>query len=182
MNRPEEDAWVREAQAGDRASFSLLVDRYWEHLCRWLLALTGRQDLAEDITQETFLRAWSALARLQTASSFRVWLFRIARNCLLTRARRGRGKEHVALPTDLPGAEQTPLDSVLETESKQMLLDALSRLPAGYRMAYLLWTQEDFPYSKIALVLGVTEETARWRVCKARQFLLKELNVYLDVE
>jgi RNA polymerase sigma-70 factor (ECF subfamily) len=182
MLQPEEVSWVQQAQTGDRDAFSRLVDRYWERLCRWLFALTGRRDVAEDITQEAFLRAWSALPRLQGTASFRVWLFRIGRNCLLTRVRGLRGKNVASLPADLSGASDNPLENILEREGQQLLMNALARLPVGYRMAYLLWTQEELPYSKIAEVLAVTEETARWRVCKARQFLFKELKMYLDVE
>jgi RNA polymerase sigma-70 factor (ECF subfamily) len=182
MLQRDEVEWVQKAQAGDRDAFSLLVDRYWERLCRWLFAMTAKRDLAEDLTQEAFLRAWSALGQLHGSACFRVWLFRIGRNCLLTRVRRTHGKDETTLPTDLPGMEPTPLDTLLESESQQLLMQALARLPVGYRMAYLLWTQEELPYSTIAQILAVTEETARWRVCKARQFLFKELRVFLDVE
>ena len=182
MCHPDEVQWVIRAQAGDREAFSLLVDHYWERLCRWLFVLTSAKEIAEDVTQETFLRAWSALPRLQSTLSFRIWLFRIGRNCLLAKVRGLRKRTAGPLPPDLPGSLVSPLDEMVDDEAQQMLRDALARIPVGYRMAYLLWTQEDLPYSTISQVLGVTEETARWRVCKARQFLLRELKVYLDLE
>jgi RNA polymerase sigma-70 factor, ECF subfamily len=182
MCHADESQWVLRAQTGDRQAFAHLVDYYWERLCRWLFALTSGKDLAEDITQETFLRAWSALPRLQSTVSFRIWLFRIARNCLLAKVRSLRNRKLVPLPPDVACSPHSPLDDMVDDESQQMLRDALVRVPVGYRMAYLLWTQEDLPYCTIAQVLGVSEETARWRVCKARQFLRRELKVYLDLE
>ncbi len=84
------------------------------------------------------------------------------------------------MPLDLPDRSAGPVADVLEGEARQQLQAALARLPAPYRAAYLLLTQNDFSYGQIADVLDVSEETARWRVCKARQFLLRELRAYLD--
>ena len=177
----EENDWVRRARAGDRAAFAALVDRYWERLRRWLFGWTGRAHLAEELTQEAFFRAWRGLGQIQADATFRVWLFRIARNCLIDARRGPRGRAIVPLPGILEDKEPGPVDRLLETEAQQRLRTALGRLPRRYRAAFLLCTQEGWPYSQIAQALEVSEETARWRVHKARQFLLKELEAYLDV-
>jgi RNA polymerase sigma-70 factor (ECF subfamily) len=176
----KEDEWVRKAQTGDRTAFAALVERYWNPLRRWLFGLTGREHLAEDFTQEAFFRAWSALPQLHTADAFRAWIFRVARNCLISSKRGPRGAATAALPEDLADRDAGPLEKVVEDEGQQQLRAALARLPETYRAVYLLMTEEDWSYSQIAAVLEITEETARWRVCKARQFLLKELRAYLD--
>ncbi len=180
MNPADEADWVRQARGGDRAAFTALVDRYWERLRRWLYGLCGKEHLAEDLTQEAFVRAWASLSKLETAETFRVWLFRIARNCLLDNRRGPRGVNPRLLPPDLAGMEADPLDELLENEVRQLVQAALTKLPTPYRAAYLLWTHEEMPYHQIALVLAVSEETARWRVCKARQFLAKKLQAYLN--
>jgi RNA polymerase sigma-70 factor (ECF subfamily) len=177
----EETECVRRAQTGDRAAFAALVDRYWERLRRWLFALTGKVHLAEDLTQEAFTRAWATLPRLQAQVRFQPWLFRIARNCLLDNLRGRHSASPQPFPEQIPSREEGPLGELLEREARQALLAALARLPEPYRAAYLLWTQEDLPYSEIAAVLAVSEVTARWRVFKARQFLLNELRPYLAV-
>ncbi len=171
---------MQKAGTGDRAAFAALVDRYWHPLRRWLLGLTGREHEAEDLTQEAFFRAWSALPQLPRAVTFRVWLFRVARNLLVSGRRGPRGAPTANLPADLPAQDAGPLSEVLEGEAQDQLRAALARLPTPYRAAYLLLSQEDFSYGQIAGVLEITEETARWRVFKARQFLLKELRAYLD--
>jgi RNA polymerase sigma factor (sigma-70 family) len=180
MLSTEEVQWVCKAQAADRDAFSLLVDRYWLRLARWFYSVTARRDVAEDLTQETFLRAWIALPHLQTAGAFRVWLFRIAHNCVLTHIRQTRHEEIGVLPRSMLAPQPSPLASMIDTEGQQLLLAALARLSVNFRLTYQLWTQEELPYSKIAQILSITEATARWRVCKARQFLARELQEFLS--
>jgi len=89
VEHPDEQQWVRKAQAGDREAFAALIEGYWGRVYCWLQGLTGRSHAAEDLTQEVFLRAWEELRTLQEGSRFRSWLFRIARNCFLDSRRGG---------------------------------------------------------------------------------------------
>ena len=73
-----------------------------------------------------------------------------------------------------------PVCETLDREAEIALGRAIRKLGDLYRDAYLLWTYERMPYSAIALVLDITEETARWRVCEARQRLLIVLEVFLS--
>ena len=183
MRSQDESDWVRLAAQGDREAFARLVDRYWERVRRWLFGLTGKQQLSEDIAQEAFLKAWTNLPTLQQkeADSFRVWLFRIARHAWLDARRRSHSDLRVPMPIDLHGRETGPLGEAIAGEMLEQLRLALARLPSKYRAAYLLWTHEELPYSQIAEILGVNEETARWRVCKARQGLVETMAPYLQL-
>jgi RNA polymerase sigma-70 factor (ECF subfamily) len=69
---------------------------------------------------------------------------------------------------------------VLGREAENLLQQACARLPAHFQEAFLLWSQDDLSFAEIALALGLTEETARWRVFKARLLLLRLLSRYLD--
>src|SRR6476659_6638538 len=71
---------IRAAQAGDRPAFAALIERYWDRLYRWICRLTRDATTAEDLTQETFLKAFAAVERFQAGSNFRAWLFRIGHN------------------------------------------------------------------------------------------------------
>jgi RNA polymerase sigma-70 factor (ECF subfamily) len=175
----EEDHWVRQAQAGDRQAFAALVEAYWTRVYRWLYGLTHNRHSAEELTQEAFLRAWMGLPELKEIATFRPWLFCIARNCLIS-VRRGPRGTPVQRLEDEATMDGGPIEEVLASEGQGLLELALGRMPALLRGAFLLWTQEDMPYPEVARALAITEETARWRVCKARQFLVKELEAYLD--
>ena len=180
MRAPEETLWVRQAAQGDRDAFARLVDTYWDKVRRWLYGLTGKNHLAEEAAQETFLKAWTALSTLREPATFRAWLFRIARHCWLDARRRSNAHLKVPLPAEVPGNQPSPLSDVIGDEAQEQLSIALALLPSKYRAAYLLWTQEELPYSEIAEILGVNEDTARWRVCKARQGLVQKLSPYLQ--
>jgi RNA polymerase sigma-70 factor (ECF subfamily) len=153
----EEPQLVLRAQKGDRQAFATLIEHYWRRVFRWLYGLTHNTHLAEDLTQEAFLKAWRALDSFQPGASFRAWLFHIARNCLIDGRRGPRSAEGQAL-----------------------LQEACARLPEHFRAAFFLWAHEDLGFAEIAQALGTTEATARWRVFKARLFLLKEVGSYLD--
>lgn len=180
VTKDEEADQVRLAQSGDRAAYSALVGRYWKPLYGWLAGLCDDDHLAEDLTQVAFVRAWQALPRLNSAEAFRVWLFRIARNAWLTRER----SLAPGLPTAAPGESVAPgggpVSEAMHREALGALRAAILRLPPPYRDAYLLWTHERMPYSAMADVLDITEETARWRVCEARRKLALDMKSFLD--
>jgi RNA polymerase sigma-70 factor (ECF subfamily) len=180
VSQPAELDWVRQARAGDREAFAALVDLYWDCLRRWLFGLTQNRHLAEDLTQEAFVKAWLSLGELRGEGRFRAWLFRIARNLVVDSRRGPRGSVPRPLPEELAGSEQGGLADLMDAEVQRALQAACARLPLACRAAYLLWTQEELPYDEIARALAISPEAARWRVCKARKILLKELRTYLE--
>jgi RNA polymerase sigma-70 factor (ECF subfamily) len=165
---------------GDRQAFTGLVERYWMRIYRWLYGVTRSSHTAEDLTQEVFLRAWDGLPALREESCLRPWLFRIARNCLIDSLRKPRPEPLGIAAQTARSREPDPVTAAVEREGGALVAEACAELPVHYRTALLLWTQEEMSYAEMASVLGTTEETARWRVCKARQLLLKRLGPYLD--
>jgi RNA polymerase sigma-70 factor (ECF subfamily) len=175
------DQFVVRAQAGERGAFAALVEHYWAPLSRWLLQLARRLELAEDLAQDAFLRAWEGIGRLHPPSGFRAWLFRIALNRFLDERRRPRAAAICEEPIDYREAGE-PLANLLEAEGLDVLRRSLAGLAEPYRAPFLLRTQEGFSFAEIALVLGVAEETARWRVAKARHLLLDAMRDYLETD
>jgi RNA polymerase sigma-70 factor (ECF subfamily) len=176
----EEHVLIQGAQRGDRQAFASLVERYWDRLFRWLFHLTRDRHAAEDLTQETFLKALAHLSKFRAGTNFRAWLFRIAHNAFINQARAGRQRQ--PLPEDVPATEDGPLEQAQQREGLQLLAQAVGRLPAEFRAAFLLRVEEGLSFRQIAEVLGLTEETARWRVFKARQKLLGALAPELERE
>lgn len=170
----EEAEWIQAAQAGDRSAFAQLVDRYWDRLYRWLYHLTRDRHTAEDLTQETFLKALAAVRSFRPGSNFRAWVFRIGHNNFVNQKRADRRTKH-QLTEDTAGAETGLVESVENREALEVVGKAVAALPSDFRAALLLRVEEGLSFREVAKVLGTTEETARWRVFKARQKLLKVL-------
>jgi RNA polymerase sigma-70 factor (ECF subfamily) len=175
----EEPALLHAAQKGDREAFAALVERYWDRLYRWLHLMTRDRHSAEDLAQEAFLKAFAGLHLFRPGSNFRAWLFRIAHNCYVN-LRRSKTRACQPYPEHLPSAEEGPVEQTLSRESMELLGRAVGRLPADFRSAFLLRIEEGLSFRQIAEVLDLTEETARWRVFKARQKLLTSLAAHLD--
>jgi RNA polymerase sigma-70 factor (ECF subfamily) len=181
MAAPNEDGLIQQAQTGDRSAFAQLIEAYWDRLYRWLYRLCHDRHLAEDLTQEAFLRALSSLSSFRVGGSFQAWLFRIAYNHFLNQRREGR-RVRIAFPEELPSDAEGPAEQVLSREALQLLARAVGRLPTEFRAAFLLRVETDLSFREIADILQITEETARWRVFKARQKLMETLAPQLDRE
>jgi RNA polymerase sigma-70 factor, ECF subfamily len=171
----DESVWLAQAQAGDRAAFAKVVDLYWDRLYRWLYQLTRDPHKAEDLTQETFLKVLAAIGSFHLGTNFRAWLFRIGHNNFVN-LKRAERKNQQTLPDEPPSRDLTgPDDKAADREMMAKVAKAVSELPTEFRTALLLRIDEDLSFRDVAGILNITEETARWRVFKARQKLMKTL-------
>ncbi|MCU0703743.1 MAG: RNA polymerase sigma factor [Fimbriiglobus sp.] len=170
-----EQGWITAAQAGDRDAFARLVEVHWQRLRRWLGTMVRDPYLADDLTQETFLKALAALHSFRPGTNFRAWLFRIAHNALISR-KRGTRREQGGTPPDThPDPSRTVEELAEADETRQLVLATLQTLPDDWRAALLLRIDEELSFAQIAEIVKTTEETARWRVFKARQWMLDRL-------
>jgi RNA polymerase sigma-70 factor (ECF subfamily) len=174
----EEARIIVRACGGDRTAFADLVERYWQRLFRWLFHLTRDRHAAEDLAQETFLRAFAHLNRFQPGTNFAAWVFRIAHNAFANQCRAARKRE--PLPEELYDRGLGPVEEAVSREGIEDVARAVQQLPTDYRAALLLRVEEDLSFRQIADILDLTEETARWRVFKARQKLLGLLSPDAD--
>jgi RNA polymerase sigma-70 factor (ECF subfamily) len=143
--------------------------------------VTHHRQAAEDLAQEAFLKALAGLDSFRAGSNFRAWLFRIAYNHFLNQ-RRGEARARQLFPDAVPALQHGPAEQVMSRENLQVLTRAVGRLPPDFRAAFLLRVEEGLSFREIAGVLQTTEETARWRVFKARQKLMEVLAPQLDRE
>lgn len=178
-----DEALVTAAQAGDREAVDTLIRRHQSRIFNFALTLTAGGADAEDLAQETFIRAFRGLSRFRGESSFRNWLVRIAVNAARTRrAQRARQaavwEAHVE-ENDL--AERHPAraarsveqaDSVEQAMIRRQALDrALAALPHDLRAAVVLRDVEGLEYREIAAVLGIPDGTVMSRIFRARRLL-----------
>ncbi|GAB3352109.1 sigma-70 family RNA polymerase sigma factor [Modestobacter lapidis] len=162
------------AGAGDRDAQAALVRATQADVWRLCAHLADRQ-VAEDLTQETFLRALPALGRFEGRASLRTWLLSIARRVCAdhVRAKQRRPLVLVGEDTDLAGlARDVPAGEVAGTVAAQDLLD---RLDPGRREAFVLTQLMGLPYAEAAEVAGCPIGTIRSRVARARTDLVEAL-------
>ena len=155
----------------DQARFADLAMEHMPSLYSAALRMTRNPADAEDLVQETFLKAFAGLHRFQAGTNFAAWLFRIAHNNFAN-GRRAKVRQREPLPEDLAAKGGNPLEEAQSREALRELARAVGRVPAEFRAALLLRVEQGLSFREIADVLDLTEETARWRVFKARQKLL----------
>jgi RNA polymerase sigma-70 factor (ECF subfamily) len=160
---------LRKAQRGDERAFSLIVRAYELPVYNYVLRLVGDRSLAEDLTQEVFLRVYQGLARFSLRSKFTTWLFQVTKNRVLDelRATERRPRATVALD-DVPPLEV--LDAPFERlEAIDAVWRAVENLNVDLKMALLLRDVVGMSYTEIADALEITLATVKWRIYKARE-------------
>jgi RNA polymerase sigma-70 factor (ECF subfamily) len=175
----DEAVRVAAARGGDRAAQEALLRAHYRGIHALAFRLVGNPEDAEDLAQECFVRAFRSLELYRGAGSFAGWLRRIVVHLAQDRYRsQGQRARSVSLPEELAGGREP--HRVLESrELRVRLADALESLGAPLRVALLLRTREGLEYEAIAELTGVTAETVRTRVMKARKVLLRLLAPYL---
>ena len=160
---------LRKAQRGDERAFNLIVRAYEQPVYNYVLRLVGDRSLAEDLTQEVFLRVYQGLRSFSDRSLFTTWLFQVTKNRVLDelRALERRPRAVVALD-DIPPLEV--VDQPFErTETIDAVWRAVEALTVDLKMALLLRDIVGLSYTEIADSLEITLATVKWRIYKARE-------------
>ena len=170
MALPQPDFGVlKKAQRGDERAFSLIVRAYETPVYNYVLRLVGDRALAEDLTQEVFLRVYQGLPRFSLRCRFTTWLFQVTKNRVLDelRASERRPRAVVALD-DIPPLEV--LDAPVErVEAMDAVWRSVNDLTVDLKMALLLRDVVGLSYTEIADSLEITLATVKWRIYKARE-------------
>ena len=170
MSLPQPDPSIlRKAQRGDERAFTIIVRSYETPVFNYVLRLVGDRALAEDLTQEVFLRVYQGLPNFSLRSRFTTWMFQVTKNRVLDelRAVERRPRTVVAIE-DAPSLEvlDTPLENLEEMDA---LWRAINDLSVDLRMALLLRDVVGLSYTEIADSLEITLATVKWRIYKARE-------------
>jgi RNA polymerase sigma-70 factor, ECF subfamily len=160
---------LRKAQRGDERAFTLIVRAYETPVYNYVLRLVGDRVLAEDLTQEVFLRVFQGLPKFSLRSKFTTWLFQVTKNRVLDelRANERRPRLSVALD-DIPPLEvvDAPLENI---EAMDAVWRSVGELTPDLKMALLLRDIVGLSYTEIADSLEITLATVKWRIYKARE-------------
>jgi RNA polymerase sigma-70 factor, ECF subfamily len=167
---PQPDFGVlRKAQRGDERAFNLIVRAYETPVYNYVLRLVGDRALAEDLTQEVFLRVYQGLPKFSLRCRFTTWLFQVTKNRVLDelRASERRPRSVVAID-DIPPLEV--LDAPVErVEAMDAVWRSVNELNVELKMALLLRDVVGLSYTEIADALEITLATVKWRIYKARE-------------
>lgn len=162
---------VEDARRGDREAFGVLVQRYERRLVRVILRFVSDIELAKDLAQETFLRAFVRFDQFDPSRRFGPWLFRIGVNLTFDYLRRRRRRGKLSIFSEFwtsPNAEPAVPDPRGQIDTRQEVELVLKQIPEKYRTVLILRDMENFSTSEIAAILNRKEATIRWRLAEAR--------------
>jgi RNA polymerase sigma-70 factor, ECF subfamily len=192
MNHAEgsDAAHVAGTLAGDKEAFRVLVERYGHRIFRLAYRLSSCEQDAEDLVQETFLRAYRNLARFESRSNFGTWLYRICVNCSLDQKRKLdpmrdsriiEDEENNLTPAALVSPVPNPERLVLSAELKGHVDAALDSLTSRERAAFVLRHFEGLSIEEIARILGLREASTKNTIFRGVQKMRRALQPVTSV-
>ena len=181
----DEYAWLDGLRAGTPAAFDSVFGAYRRRVFGYLVRMTRRHDVAEDLLQETFLRLAQHGRTLTADTRLAPWLFTVAHRLVVSWVRAQAVR--AALAGDLPAGDpadpagRSPLDALATSRAQLALERALAALPDAYREVALLVGVEGFPPAEVAVILGQRPDAIRQRLARARAMLAEALGDHAPV-
>jgi RNA polymerase sigma-70 factor (ECF subfamily) len=177
-------AFVTRARSGDTDAYRVLVERHGRALFRLAFRMTGNEQDAEDVVQESFLRAYRQLGKFDERATFGTWLYRIATNCSLDLVRSRKRRSENLAPADpemedpivsLPSGNPGPEREALSGEIRERVAEAMNDLSATERTAFVLRHFEGMCLEDVSRILGCQAGAAKHSVFRAVQKLRRAL-------
>ncbi len=175
----DEELMLR-VQEGDKSCYDVLVGRYKLRLYNYILRMVGRPDVAEEIAQDAFVRAYIHADKYRTIARFSTWLYTIATNLVRNRFRKkkrlpqilslfykGDGDDEERA-FEIPDKAPNPEEATAGAELERIIAEASAQIPANYREPFLLREVNQLSYEEIAAVTGLKLGTVRSRINRAR--------------
>jgi RNA polymerase sigma-70 factor (ECF subfamily) len=182
MNGSEE--LIARARLGENDAFQSIFDRYSRPILSFIYDMTGKRDVAEELAQETFVRAYRGLNALHDAEKLSTWLFGIARNCALEHLRarrRDANKVEMDDPSvlNLSNSEPLPEGQLLNKEFNEVIKRALASLDEDKRMVFTLKVFHQRSYEEIADITGFSIPKLKTDLHRARREMRRRIRPYL---
>ena len=176
---------VRKAKSGDGRAYEILMEQYHDAVFNIVYRMVRNKQEAEDLTQETFIKAYNSINLFNEEYAFSTWLFKIATNHCIDFFRKRKLKtysmdEPVQYKEDEIKHEYASDDPTMEhrmidSEKSRLIREAINKLPEKYRMAIILRHHEEKSYDEIAQILNLPLGTVKARIFRAREMLKKHL-------
>ena len=183
VTKSDEKRLVERSQGGDRRAFEELVRRHADRLYAVVLRFVADADEAEEVTQETFLRAWRSIEKFEHRSQFFTWLYRIGINEAKRRAERKPPPSRVASIEDSPVEDapdwsEAPEFRAEQKQLRRVLEDAIRSLPIEYRAPLILRDVEGLSTEQAADVMELGEAAFKSRLHRARLAVRRAVDQY----
>jgi RNA polymerase sigma-70 factor (ECF subfamily) len=177
---------VAHAQQGDHEAFRLIFERYSRPVISFIYDMVSDRELAEELTQETFVRAYRNLRTMREETKLSTWLFGIARNVARESLRsRVRDRHHLDLEDksvlELSGSEVAPVDHFLNKELSGVIERALAALDENKRLVFTLKIFQQRTYQEIAEITGFSVPKLKTDLHRARSEMRRRIRSYLGV-
>jgi RNA polymerase sigma factor (sigma-70 family) len=182
---------VMSAQSGEQLAYVELCRRHREMVFRTVLRITHNPDDAEDVLQDSWMRAFAHIGTFDGRSAFSTWVTRIAINSALTMMRRRRTRRELSLDDSVDPdnrrvievlePSRNPEERCLETERLRLVRQAVKRLPSKLRTAIELSQSQDGSMSELAMLVGVSVPAMKSRLLRARRRLREPLSKVLTI-
>lgn len=175
---------VKRFQAGDERTFDILVTQYHSRLIQVASVILGDADEAEDMVQETFVKAYFKHKSFRGDSSLYTWLYRILHNLCITALRKRKSKNIVSFDSndedsfDLPSNEPNPYDESEKKDIREAVNEAMMELPDQQRTIFAMKQIDGMKHHEIASILGITEGAVKASYFHAVQKLKGLLQQY----
>ncbi len=172
----DEELVAAAGRSGGERAFGELIRRHQGKVRGLLMRLASDRNLADDLAQEVFLRAYRGLCGFEGRARFSTWLYRIAYNVYLNH--RARTREHAALPENYESSAMSPETSMCAARSdlRRDLDAAIAGLPERYRAVVMLYSLEDVSYPEIAEILDLPLGTVKTHLHRAKRMLRERLD------
>lgn len=187
----DEDLMLR-VQAGEKACFDILVRRYKTRLFHYLLRLVSDPDLAEELAQDAFVRAYVNAEKYRTIAKFSTWLYTIATNLVRNRYRQKkrrppvfslffrRGEDGEEMMHDVADTRPDPEQLAVGEDLERLMAEATEKIPERYRIPFVLREVNQLSYEEIHAVTGLKLGTVRSRINRARNHFRQIIEPLLE--
>lgn len=181
---PLDDAQVvRQVLRGRKEAFSLLVERYQKPIFNFIYRFYGNYELAQELTQETFLRCYQFLKSYDPERKFSTWLYTVAKNLCIDELKKQRSAREIPLDDVFPAIDARDVEGAVDRNAQVQcirreedfkLLEALQELPPAARTVLLLHYFQGLSYQEIGETLGLPVSTVKIRIFRAKKILLEK--------
>jgi RNA polymerase sigma-70 factor (ECF subfamily) len=186
FNQQDEDELILKTQKGDLGSFDILVRRYQKRVYFVAYRMVKNHDEADDIAQETFIHAYSAIKSFKVGYRLYTWLYRICMNLSINHLKRRKFVvpesqfDEQTSPLEREASGNDPMESLLSKELGDKIEQAIDSLPPKYKAVLVLRIYEDLSYEEIAKTLKISLGTVMSRLFRARERMQEKLKEYKE--